>query len=495
MSPPGQISATSIFARVLPEWQIEEITHIPIHMTRCNQCANFATHVANQTQGGTLEILNEKQRHHWKHILEMDFRQDCEDAFRKGTQENEKEIEELKDEIQWLKDKHERHYHQADAVKDENEGCQYSSYSQGGARMEPAGNTRQLSKQRSPQHCTPVAKSPPSRSCLIDRIGLPKPPRQPVPAEPQHDTQPQPTEEVKAAQARETDATTLETQPVAQMDMPIDPAPHSPSIMSDTSSNVRMKGTGRKLPNMYGTDEDFSSDETNVSVMPSDAEEGTPGRPIGSVSKPMPYRLNRIGFNHLRAEPDIKRMVINKEFPNSIQHSEDGHLNIKDITAWLLFKMAEPEEEAVIKWSWWEACQMFSRWGMFSEMLWDMKLKEGSQLVPVRLLINGEPTWRDIVKHFIYCGTRISNANTHLKDYASIYVEANSPPPKPDWASIPLSRPYESRPPIYQCCLCHNPCFRVNFFCFMRISCFVACGDSHDHPWKSLMLRAWDGLH
>ena len=32
-------------------------------------------------------------------------------------------------------------------------------------------------------------------------------------------------------------------------------------------------------------------------------------------------------------------------------------------------------------------------------------------------------------------------------------------------------------------------------FLLLRIQCFIACGDSQYHPWKHLMLRAWDVLH
>ena len=40
-----------------------------------------------------------------------------------------------------------------------------------------------------------------------------------------------------------------------------------------------------------------------------------------------------------------------------------------------------------------------------------------------------------------------------------------------------------------------QPLFQSQLLCFMRIPCFIACGDSPDHPWKCLMLCAWDVLH
>ena len=60
--------------------------------------------------------------------------------------------------------------------------------------------------------------------------------------------------------------------------------------------------------------------------------------------------------------------------------------------------MAEPEETQAIDWFWWESCQIFSKWGVFSEMLRDMGLQEANSYVPVQFLINGEPKTQDLVK-------------------------------------------------------------------------------------------------
>ena len=48
---------------------------------------------------------------------------------------------------------------------------------------------------------------------------------------------------------------------------------------------------------------------------------------------------------------------------------------------------------------------------------------------------------------------------------------------------------------MYDASICHDPCFRVTLRSILRIQCFVAYGDSQNHPWKRLMLRAWDVLH
>jgi hypothetical protein len=62
-----------------------------------------------------------------------------------------------------------------------------------------------------------------------------------------------------------------------------------------------------------------------------------------------------------RAEPNMEQMAIARTFPETIWCDEDGYYNVKDITAWLLFKMAEPEEKELVDWFWWEACQIFSK--------------------------------------------------------------------------------------------------------------------------------------
>jgi hypothetical protein len=47
----------AILSRVLPEGEIEETTHMPIHRGNCKECIQFALHVTGQTQGGASEIL------------------------------------------------------------------------------------------------------------------------------------------------------------------------------------------------------------------------------------------------------------------------------------------------------------------------------------------------------------------------------------------------------------------------------------------------------
>ena len=115
-----------------------------------------------------------------------------------------------------------------------------------------------------------------------------------------------------------------------------------------------------------------------------------------------------------REEPDVDQILMDNAFPEVIQHNENGYFNIKDITAWLLFKMAEPKEEQAIDWFWWESCQIFATLGTFAETLRKMGLRETNSYMLVRYLIKGELNVESLIKHFVYCGVRISNANSHL---------------------------------------------------------------------------------
>ena len=316
-----------------------------------------------------------------------------------------------------------------------------------------------------------------------------------------------------------------EAQPPAQ-DLPIDPTPRSPSVHSDVSSNVREKGTGKKLKPMFETDEENWSEQglTDPEYLSSSDERAMPGKVIKTIGFPMPYRLDRMpgkcknryghicinkdsrweidsstlyekwerlnkewvwltgfpmqlakeaarvpfdqrshtqqwvvleatrtGFLPLEdacTKPDVKLIAESEGFPSAIWHNKDGRYNVKAITTWLLFKMAEPEEKEVIEWFWWESAQIFSQWGTYSEMLQDMGLKEGSDYILVQFLVKGEPSQRDLVNHFVHCGIRISDANSHLQDFANAYIKANEVPMTPDWSKIPRSQPHQSRPSI-----------------------------------------------
>ena len=79
-------------------------------------------------------------------------------------------------------------------------------------------------------------------------------------------------------------------------------APRAPMPPSDASSNVREKGTGRKLIKMFvGSDtEDFESD---------DEEDEGPAKPIRFIGPPAKYRLDRAPYHCMM----IHRHVFIKE--------------------------------------------------------------------------------------------------------------------------------------------------------------------------------------
>jgi hypothetical protein len=156
-------------------------------------------------------------------------------------------------------------------------------------------------------------------------------------------------------------------------------------------------------------------------------------------------RAGLLPLNDARAEPDVERIATANAFPETVRKDNNGRYNVMDITAWLLIKMSEPEEAMIINWFWWEVCQIFSEQGVFGDTMKEMGLREVNDYVPMRFLINGEPKTRDVVKHFVYNGVRVSDVNLHLREFAAAYLKANSPLMMPEWAIIPHSRPYVPR--------------------------------------------------
>ncbi|KAF8626194.1 hypothetical protein AX14_011498 [Amanita brunnescens Koide BX004] len=125
------------------------------------------------------------------------------------------------------------------------------------------------------------AKSP-TQTQLIDRIGSPKL-RQQLLA---HKT----PDAIKATRA--------ETSKGADQPIPLEKPAKPTSEQSNASSNVRKKGTGRKLTQMFLTDEDDSlALGTNTSIGVSNGEKEVPGRRIKCIGDPAPYRLDRVGAN------------------------------------------------------------------------------------------------------------------------------------------------------------------------------------------------------
>ena len=283
------------------------------------------------------------------------------------------------------------------------------------------------------------------------------------------------------------------------------------------SSNIREKGTGRKLIKMFvGSDaEDFESD---------DKEDEGPAKPIKFIGPPAKYRLNRapyhcmtihghvcveelthwdvdvkvlfdkwdksvkqyvwnLGFpsqmakeaskvpfdqrsntqhwvvleatregylplGNARAELDMELLALRNDFHKAVQCDTDNLLNIKDITAWLLLKIAEPEEQEVADWFWCQSCQMFSQWEIYPNALKDLSLQVDDHLVPKWFIVHGEPSQADLIRHFTCCGVRATDVSSHLQDFAKAYIDIGPPPSMPNWANTPQSRPHEAQPSI-----------------------------------------------
>jgi hypothetical protein len=138
-----------------------------------------------------------------------------------------------------------------------------------------------------------------------------------------------------------------------------------------------------------------------------------------------------------RAEPDVEAIAIMNGFHKAVQHDKDDLLNVKDITAWLLLKMAEPEEQDVVDWFWWHSCKLFADWTLYAEMLKNLGCKVEDHLTPKRYIIHGEPSQADLVRHFSRCGVRATDVSSRLRDFAKTYIDIEPPPAAPDWPKIP----------------------------------------------------------
>lgn len=68
-------------------------------------------------------------------------------------------------------------------------------------------------------------------------------------------------------------------------------------------------------------------------------------------------------LNDISREPDVELLAQRGLLPNYIRRDKDNRLNVKDVTAWLLFKMMEPEERELVDWFWWTSCKLFSELG------------------------------------------------------------------------------------------------------------------------------------
>jgi hypothetical protein len=94
-------------------------------------------------------------------------------------------------------------------------------------------------------------------------------------------------------------------------------------------------------------------------------------------------RAGLLPLDNARAEPDVERLAMANAFPETVRKDEEGRYNIKDIMAWLLITMSEPEEKQAIDWFWWESCQIFSERGTFSKTMRELNIREVNKHVPM----------------------------------------------------------------------------------------------------------------
>ena len=80
--------------------------------------------MANQAQGGILEILNDKQRCHWRLVFEGELKKSHEEGFRLGMKEGKEETGRLRDKLKKLREKLRWHYNKVDNMEDKNENLQ-----------------------------------------------------------------------------------------------------------------------------------------------------------------------------------------------------------------------------------------------------------------------------------------------------------------------------------------------------------------------------------
>ncbi|KAF8626393.1 hypothetical protein AX15_004891 [Amanita polypyramis BW_CC] len=550
------LDAVDLLSRVLLEWEIHGATHILLHLTNCDDCADFAAHVANQTQGRALEIFVDKQRRHWRRVLDEENKLDREEAFQAGTRSADREIDSLKDKLDW-------YYHRVEDLERENDGLhkrihwlesrqnvQGSQFRRGEARDRIS--SIEYKRPQSPAcgyECSqPLPVSSPS---LLSRIeGKPNPPGLKLTPS----TKGKEKEQIIAPEAPPATAEPEALPTIVEPEVPstvVGPSPQSPSPPSDASSNIRVKGTG-KAPKMYMTDDD-DDDEISIlddegptqSDMTQEVEASPTSMVVDSVwplqysrytgdqapfrldkklgayqskhghtciSQPMHWNCSssalfekvehfkgyhlwvsgfpmqmakeaslvpfdqwseaqrwvvreatRDGFLPLlsmRAEPDVEKLAEENQLPPCLRQDPNTRINVKDVTAWLLLKMTEPEEPQLTEWFWWTSCTLFECLGAYREAL--DRLNRGDEqtaYIPTRLTFTKKITSDDVALHFHNCGVRVTDGASYLRDFSKNYLQGRRPPAPPAWSTLPPSRPRESRLSISQRKKCGTKAF------------------------------------
>ena len=227
--------AASVLAHIKPEWEVDQTMRLPLHMRNCADCAHFAKHVAEETQGGALALLIDKLKKHWRRELGDEVREDCNEAFRDGLREGDKKIEELEEEL-------DRSHRRASELEDDNNALSQrvrmledmlrraeasnsqlkSSASRGRARAEPVNDDQGVSM--------------PQPLSLIQRIATVR--RSPSP--------------VRVFLPR-----LHKAMKEAPLQSPQGPSP-CPLTAGDDAQSSAQEGAGKKLVQMFLTDEEDS---------------------------------------------------------------------------------------------------------------------------------------------------------------------------------------------------------------------------------------------
>src|SRR6266550_538951 len=152
---PTVLSVASIFSQLTPDWEIEERTHLPLHLTNCEPCLQFACHVADFTRGGALSLFVNQQREHWQKALEEDSQNREDSAYSAGLDKGQYKIDRLNNELDEC-------YDRLKMLKCENKDLrrELDEFKASNARASGGGASRGRNASRSPSHrkCSPPAR-------------------------------------------------------------------------------------------------------------------------------------------------------------------------------------------------------------------------------------------------------------------------------------------------------------------------------------------------
>ena len=92
----------NIVSQILPDWEIEVTTNLPLHMCHCHDCLLFMEHIKQNLQGGAISIYLKCQKKHWRCMLHDEMRDELSEAYKDGLREGEHNIETLEDKLDYF---------------------------------------------------------------------------------------------------------------------------------------------------------------------------------------------------------------------------------------------------------------------------------------------------------------------------------------------------------------------------------------------------------